>query len=147
MKSDELILTTYKVAVQILSRSSHRKWLSELYYSNSGWINPQTASARGINNGDKIKIKSSVGEIITTANVNEKIIPGVIALSFHVGREESGRYGSGNKSPMAHDEDPDLARKHWNTHGVNPNKVISNASDPISGQMRCMDTVVTVTKA
>ena len=147
MKSDELILTTYKVAVQILSRSSHRKWLSELYYNNPAWINSQTASSRGIKDGDKIKIKSSVGEIVTTANVNEKIIPGVIAVSFHVGREESGRYGSGNKSPMAHDEDPDLARKHWDAHGVNPNKVISNASDPISGQMRCMDTVVTVTKA
>jgi anaerobic selenocysteine-containing dehydrogenase len=147
MKSNELILTTYKVAIHILSRSSHRKWISEVYHDNPGWMNPQTASALGISNGDKIKVKSGVGEIVITANVTEKIVPGTIAISFHVGREESGRYGSGKKSPEANDNDPDLKNKFWDTYGVNSNSIISNSSDPISGQLRCMDTVVTVTKA
>ena len=146
MKSDELILTTYKVAIHILSRSSHRKWLSEVCHDNPGWINPQTAGARGIKDGDKIKVKSTVGEIVTKARVTEKVIPGIIAISFHVGREESGRYGSGKKSPEAHDNDPDLKNKFWDTYGVNSNSIIPNSSDPISGQLRCMDTVVTVTK-
>ncbi len=147
MKPDELILATYKVAIHILSRSSHRKWLSEVYHDNPGWINPKTAATRGINDGDKIKVKSRVGEIITRARVTEKVIPGVIAISFHAGREESGRYGSGNKSPEAHDNDPDLQNKFWDTYGVNSNRIIPNSSDPISGQLCCMDTVVTVTKA
>jgi anaerobic selenocysteine-containing dehydrogenase len=147
MKSDELILTTYKVAIHILSRSSHRKWISEVYYDNPGWINPQTAQARGIKDGDKIKVKSKIGEIVTNARVTEKIIPGIIAISFHVGREESGRYGSGKKSPEAHDNDTDLKNKFWDIYGVNSNSIIPNSSDPISGQLCCMDTVVTVTKA
>jgi anaerobic selenocysteine-containing dehydrogenase len=147
MKSGELVLTTYKVAIHILSRSSHRKWISEVFHDNPGWINPQTASALGISNGDKIKVKSTVGEIVTSANVTEKIVPGVIAISFHVGREESGRYGSGRKSPEASDNDADLKHKFWDTYGVNSNSIIPNSSDPISGQLRCMDTVVTVTKA
>ncbi len=147
MKSNELILTTYKVAIHILSRSSHRKWLSEVYHDNPGWINPQTAADHGINDGDKIKVKSKIGEIVTKARVTEKVIPGIIAISFHLGREESGRYGSGMKSPLSHDDDPDLKNKFWDTYGVNLNRIIPNSPDPVSGQLRCMDTVVTVTKA
>lgn len=147
IKSNELILTTYKVAVHIHSRSSHRKWLSEIYHDNPGWINPKTAADRGIKDGDKIKVKSSVGEIITKARVTEKIVPGVIAISMSVGREESGRYGSGKKSPLAHDNDPDLKNKFWDTYGMHPNWIIPNSDDPINGQQAWMDTVVTVTKA
>jgi anaerobic selenocysteine-containing dehydrogenase len=147
MKPGELILTTYKVAVHIHSRSSHRKWLSEVYHDNPGWINSKTAADLGIKSGDKIKVKSSVGEIETTANVNEKTVPGIIAISMSVGREESGRYGSGKKSPLAHDNDPDLKHKFWDTYGVHPNWIIPNSPDPVNGQQRWMDTVVTVTKA
>ncbi|HDZ62440.1 MAG TPA: DMSO reductase, partial [Nitrospirae bacterium] len=147
MKSNELILTTYKVAVHIHSRSTHRKWLSEIYHDNPGWINPKTAAGLGIKDGDKIKVKSSVGAIATKAHVTEKIIPGIIAISHHVGREESGRYGSGKKSPLAHDNDPDLKNKFWDTYGMHPNWIIPNSDDPINGQQCWMDTVVTVTKA
>ncbi len=147
MKSGELILTTYKIAVHIHSRSSHRKWLSEIYHDNPGWINSKTAAGLGIKTGDKIKVKSSIGEIVTTANVTEKIVPGTIAISMSVGREESGRYGSGKKSPLAHDNDPDLKNKFWDTYGVHPNWIIPNSDDPINGQQCWMDTVVTVTKA
>ncbi|HDH04661.1 MAG TPA: DMSO reductase, partial [Nitrospirae bacterium] len=147
MKSDELVLTTYKVAVHVHSRSTHRKWLAEVYHDNPGWINPKTAGVRGIKDGDKIKVKSKIGEIVTKAHVTEKIVPGIIAISHHVGREESGRYGSGKKSPLAHDNDPDLKRIFWKAHGVHPNWIIPNSPDPINGQQRWMDTVVTVTKA
>ncbi len=147
MGSGDLILTTYKVAVQIHSRSTHRKWLTELYHDNPGWINSKTASSLGIRDGDRIKVKSKIGEIVTKARVNEKIVPGVIAISFHLGREESGRYGSGKKSPMAHDNDPDLKLMWWKEHGVHPNWIIPNSPDPINGQQRWMDTVVKVTKA
>jgi anaerobic selenocysteine-containing dehydrogenase len=147
MGSDDLVLTTYKVAVHIHSRSSHRKWSSELYHDNPGWINSKTAAARGISDGDKIKVKSRIGEIETTARVTEKIVPGVIAISYHVGREESGRYGSGKKSPLGHDNDPDLKNMWWTTHGKHPNFVIPNTVDPVNGQQCWMDTVVQVTKA
>jgi anaerobic selenocysteine-containing dehydrogenase len=147
MGSDDLILTTYKVAVHIHSRSAHRKWLMELYHDNPGWMNSKTAAARGIKDGDKIKVTSKIGSIITTAKVTEKIGPGIIAISYHLGREESGRYGSGKKSPGGHDNDPDLAHKHWDTYGVHPNHIIPNTTDPVNGQQCWMDTVVKVAKA
>lgn len=147
MGAKDLILTTYKVAVQIHSRSTHRKWLTELYHDNPAWINSITARSLGIKDGDRINVKSKIGTLTIKAKVTEKIVPGVIAISFHLGREESGRYASGRKSPMAHDNDPDLKLKWWDTYGVHPNWIIPNSPDPVNGQQRWMDTVVTITKA
>ncbi len=144
---DQLVLTTYKVAMHIHSRSTHRKWLAELFHDNPAWINPETASRLGIGDGDRIKVRSEVDEIVTKARVTDNIVPGIIAISYHVGRQESGRYASGRKSPFGRDDDIDLKFKWWNEYGVHPNWVIPNWVDPVSGQQRWMDTVVTVTKA
>jgi len=145
--SDELILTTYKVAVHIHSRSANCKWLTEIYHDNPAMINSATAKQIGIRSGDKIRVKSIIGEIVTTANVTEAVVPGVIAISHHLGHWEYGRYASGKKAPLAGGNDPDLKLKFWDTYGVHPNWIIPNLPDPISGQQSWMDTVVKVSKA
>jgi anaerobic selenocysteine-containing dehydrogenase len=147
MGSDELILTTYKVSVHIHSRSANCKWLTEMYHDNPGMINSKTAKRLGIKTGDKIKVRSEIGEITTTANVTEAVVPGVIAISHHLGHWEYGRYASGSKAPLAGDDDPDLKLKFWDSYGVHPNWIIPNLPDPVSGQQAWMDTVVKVTKA
>lgn len=149
MADDELILTTFKVACHTHSRTMHTKYLAEMYHDNPGWINPKTAAERGIKNGDSIKVASAIGEITTTAKVTEGIVPGIIAISHHAGRQHSGRWGSGWKSPIpgVTDNDPHLKLKWWKNHGVHPNAIIPNGVDPISGTMPWMDTVVRVRKA
>ncbi|MEE8209204.1 MAG: molybdopterin dinucleotide binding domain-containing protein, partial [bacterium] len=143
MKRDELILTSFKVNVQIHSRSSNSKWLTEIYHTNPAWINPETAARLGIKNKDRIKVKSHIGEITTKAYVTPRIHPKVIAISMHCGRWAYGRYGSGKKVfPTVKDDEP-----WWTDFGVHPNWIIPNAPDPIGGQQRWMDTVVSVTKA
>ncbi len=146
-KSNQLILTTYKVPVQIHSRSANCKWLTEIYHENPAKINPSTAKSMGISDGDKIKVSSNINNITTTANVTDEVIPGVVAISFHCGHWEYGRYASGKKSPMAGDNDPDLKLKWWKGNGAHPNWVIPNWPDPISGQQRTMDQLVNVSKA
>ncbi len=146
MEPDDLHLTTYKVCVMTHSRTANCKWLTEIYHENRAWMNSKTASARGIKDGDKIRIQSNVGQFVTIAHVTENIIPGVVAVSHHLGHWEYGRYASGNKTPMAHDNDLDLKNKFWNVYGVHPNYAIPNWPDPINGQQRWMDTVVKVTK-
>jgi anaerobic selenocysteine-containing dehydrogenase len=149
MGADDLILTTYKVAVHSHSRTTHCKWLSEIKHDNPGWINSRTAADRGINDGDAITVASDTGNITTTAYVTEGIVPGVIAISHHFGRQHSGVYGSGKSNPFdaGGSPDPDAANMTWTKHGVHPNVVIPNSSDPISGTQRWMDTVVQVAKA
>ena len=146
MKPDELQLTTYKVNVHIHSRSANCKWLSEIYHNNPAWINPKTAGPLGIKTGDKIKVASTVGEIETEAFLTESIVPGVVAISHHCGHWEFGRYASGNKSPNALDNDPDLKLKWWTKNGMHPNWIIPNSPDPVGGQQRWNDTVVKVKK-
>lgn len=144
---NKLALTTYKVPVQIHSRSTHCKWLTEMFHDNPAWINSKTAAGLGIKNGDEITLSNELGSIKIKAYVNEMIVPGTIAISYHLGREESGRYGSGKKSPLGSDNDPDLKLKWWDTYGVHPNWVIPNITNKVSGQLCFMDAVVTVSKA
>ena len=147
MGEDELILTSYKVPVHIHSRSTNCKWLTEIYHDNPAKINPVTAKSLGIKSGDRIKVKSKINEITTTANVTEGVVPGVVSISHHLGHWEYGRYASGKKAPLAGDNDPDLKLKHWDTYGMHPNWVMANKPDPISGQWAMLDNVVKVTKA
>ncbi|MBU1696311.1 MAG: molybdopterin-dependent oxidoreductase [Proteobacteria bacterium] len=144
---NELILTSYKIPVHIHSRSANCKWLTEISHDNPAKINSKTANLLGIKHGDKIKVKSDVGEITIKADVTEAVVPGIIAISHHLGHWEYGRYASGNKAPLAGDNDPDLKLKSWTTYGVHPNWVIKKQADPISGQWANQSTVVTVTKA
>jgi anaerobic selenocysteine-containing dehydrogenase len=66
---DELILTTFRVNVQTLSRTQNCMWLNEIDVDNSAWINPKTAATRGIADGERIRIGSPLGEIEATAKV------------------------------------------------------------------------------
>jgi anaerobic selenocysteine-containing dehydrogenase len=148
MKEDELVLTTFKVNVQSHSRTQNCKWLSEIYHENPAWINPETAAARGVAEGDTIKVRSEVGEIETKVRVTPAVVPGVVAISFHCGHWEYGRFASGNPVKTGGLPDADASRIWWEgRRGVHPNWIIPTEADPISGQMRWMDTVVTVSKA
>ncbi len=147
MKKGEMILTTFKVNVQIHSRSANCKWLTEEYHDNPAWINPRTAKAKGIKNGGKIKVKSPIGEITTTAKVTEAVHPDVIAISHHCGHWEYGRYASGKKAATGGKDEQDSKLKWWKNKGEHPNWIIPNAPDPVAGQLRYMDTVVSVEKA
>ncbi len=159
MKDDEFILTSFKVNVQIHSRSMNCKWLAEIYHDNPAWINTHTARENGIKNGDRIKIKSPVDEIITMAYVTKSVHPRVVAISHHCGHWAYGRYASGKivSGIIEENKKISLLRKEmeeemwWRDNGkiqngVHPNWVIPNAPDPISGQWRCNDTVVTIEK-
>ena len=143
MKKDEMILTTYKVNVQIHSRSQNCKWITEIYHENPAWINPKSAAERGIRDGDIIKVTSDIGEIVTKAKVTKGVHPGVIAISHHCGHWAYGEYASGIKSAVNIAE-PDSQLKWWNEKGVHPNWLIPNKGDPIGGGLTWMDTVVTV---
>lgn len=145
MREDELILTTFKVAVQTHSRTQNCKWLTELYHDNPAWINTATAARLGIKDGDRIAVRSEIGEIVTTARVTSGVHPSAIAMSTHAGHWEYGTYASGHPGRES-SNDPDLPYKWWRSNGEHPNLVIPNRGDPIAGSMCWNDTVVRVEK-
>jgi anaerobic selenocysteine-containing dehydrogenase len=145
MSEDDLILTTFKVPVQTHSRTQGCKWLSELYHENPAWLNPVTAAARGIDDGDPIVVRSALGELVTTAFVTTGVHPKVVAISHHAGHWAWGEYASGKRTPV-HVLESDSGNKWWNDHGAHPNTIIPNVGDPIAGSMCWMDTIVKVSK-
>ncbi|HHH50069.1 MAG TPA: DMSO reductase, partial [Saprospiraceae bacterium] len=146
MKTDELILTSFKVNVQTHSRTQNCKWLTEIYHENPAWINTKTAQLRGIENGDWIKIQSEVGEMITKAKVTQAVHPEVIAISNHAGHWGAwGKYAT-NKKSFVFESESDIENKWWKEKGAHVNKIIPIVGDPISGAMCWFDTVVKVMK-
>ena len=151
-KADELVLTTYKVNVHTQSRTASLKYLAELYHKNPAWINPKTAAARGIRDGDLIRVTSQVGYIVTRAHVTEGIHPEVIAISTACGHSAYGRLAQLKHkeaaASWAQGGEQDIANNvWWNDKGVHPNPIIRLAVDPIGGSQGWFDTVVTVSKA
>jgi len=64
-------------------------WLRELYKVKIDgyeyepvYINPVDAAARGLKNGDIVRVYNNVGEILCGVRVTEKMIPGVVRLSY-----------------------------------------------------------------
>lgn len=169
MNKNDLVMTSFKVNVQIHSRSQNCELLTEIYHKNPAWINPETARRLGIKEGDLIKVKvvekeypergysmPKTREFTTRAWITEGIHPSVVSVSFHCGHWAYGRVASGKSEFPENKSNSNLwwqkgsVRKfgpEWDeAKGVHPNWIIPNAPDAISGQWRSNDTVVTVSK-
>ena len=90
--SDELtdaeypfILTTGRVLYHYHTRTMTGKveGLNNLSPASFLEINPVTAEKLGVKNGDKVRISSRRGEIITTAKLTKKIKGNVVFMPFH----------------------------------------------------------------
>jgi anaerobic selenocysteine-containing dehydrogenase len=114
--SEQLIMTSFKVNVQIHSRSQNCKWLQEIYHNNPAWINPATARrllGGDVKEGDLIRIQVDMAELpwrkgkgVTKAkhitariHLTGAVHPEVIAVSYHCGHWAYGRYASGKALP------------------------------------------------
>ncbi len=151
-KAEEMVLTTYKVNVHTQSRTASVKYLAELYHKNPAWINPKSAAARGIRDGDLIRVTSALGYIVTRAHVTEGIHPDCVAISTACGHGAYGRLAQLKQreaaAEWAQGGDPDITHNAWwDDKGVHPNPIIRLAVDPIGGSQGWFDTTVTVSKA
>ncbi|GMV43972.1 MAG: hypothetical protein AMXMBFR64_56880 [Myxococcales bacterium] len=88
----DLQLITFKRGWHTQSRTASNVWLNEIEPENALWINTGDAQARGIANGDLVKITTPYHTDGETghAYVTEEIRPGVIGVSAHFGRRQAG---------------------------------------------------------
>jgi anaerobic selenocysteine-containing dehydrogenase len=80
------LISTFRLPVQIHTRSANSKWLDEIAHTNPLWIHPRQAAPLGIATGDLVRVETEIGHYVVRAWVTEGIRPGIVACSHHMGR-------------------------------------------------------------
>ncbi len=171
MDADQKVLiSTFRLPVQIHTRSANAKWLDEIAHTNPLWLHTHDAAALDVRTGDLVRVETEIGHFVVKAWVTEGIKPGVVACSHHMGRwklqgpdrkegqrqmmatVDLGHEGSNwqltrktGAGPYA-SSDPDTQRIWWTDVGVHQNLTFPVHPDPISG-MHCWHQAVRVVKA
>ncbi|MFQ5522544.1 MAG: molybdopterin-dependent oxidoreductase [Acidimicrobiia bacterium] len=167
LNEDQLpLISTFRLPVQIHTRSANAKWLDEIAHTNPLWIHPSDAARLGVSTGGLVRVETEIGYFVVKAWVTEGIRPGVVACSHHMGRWKLD--GHGQRQAMAtvaldHEDsewglrrqkgveaypsaDPDTLRIWWSDAGVHQNLTFPVQPDPISGQ-HCWHQAVRVRRA
>jgi anaerobic selenocysteine-containing dehydrogenase len=160
------LIPTFRLPVQIHTRSANSKWLDEIAHSNPLWIHPRDASPMNLVTGDLVRVTTRIGHFVVKAWVTEGIRPGVVACSHHMGRWKLSQHGQRQMmatvglsrestrwslkrekdvAPFA-SEDPDTLRVWWADAGVHQNLTFPVQPDPVSG-MHCWHQAVRVARA
>ena len=95
-------------------------------YAPFAEINPETASAYNLKEGDRVIVKSGKGQLQVRVHLFHGAMPGVVYLPMGFGHTAYDEYQRGK--------------------GVNPNDIIDGWVDPLSGQKIWWDTPVTIEK-
>jgi anaerobic selenocysteine-containing dehydrogenase len=149
-----VLISTFRLPVQIHTRSANAKWLDEIAHTNPLWIHPQDAARLGVRTGALVRVETEIGHYVVKAWVTEGIRPGVVACSHHMGRWRV--QGPGQRQAMATvaltrrsdgwemrrvrgvepyaSGDPDTLRIWWSDAGVHQNLTFPVHPDPVSGQ-------------
>jgi len=168
LQKDQMVLiSTFRVPIQVHTRSANSKWLDEIAHTNPLWLHPRDAARLGdVHTGDLVRVETDIGHFVLKAWVTEGIRPGVVACSHHMGRwkladqgqrqmmatvgidNQEERWSMARKRGAAPypSADPDTARIWWTDVGVHQNLTFPVHPDPISG-MHCWHQAVRVRRA
>jgi thiosulfate reductase/polysulfide reductase chain A len=144
IKDDELILTVNRANVMTL-RLANSKWLAEILHENPLWINPETARAKNIREGDRVKVSSATGSLIARVRLSNGVHPRVVTLTEGLGHSQLGKFARAKKEKSS-DFDTNLLWWGAEGNGVNPHPLIQADFDPAGGGTAWNDTKVTLTK-
>jgi anaerobic selenocysteine-containing dehydrogenase len=161
-----VLISTFRLPVQIHTRSANAKWLDEIAHTNPLWLHPSHAARLNVKTGDLVRVETEIGYFVVRAWLTEGIHPGVVACSHHMGRwklseegqrqlmatvrleREGDRWGLKREKGVGPYEssDPDTTRIWWTDVGVHQNLTFPVHPDPVSGQ-HCWHQAVRVRRA
>jgi len=87
LPADHMVLIpTFRLPVQVHTRSANAKWLDEIAHTNPLWIHTGDAARLGVATGELVRVETEIGHFVVKAWITEGIRPGVVACSHHMGR-------------------------------------------------------------
>ena len=158
------LISTFRLPVQIHTRSANAKWLNEIAHTNPLWIHPIQAAELGVRTGELVRVETDIGYFVVKAWVTEGIRPGVVACSHHMGRWKLHEHGQRQamatvrlqrqvdrwrlrpRAGLRPSADADSERIWWTDVGVHQNLTFAVHPDPVSG-MHCWHQAVRVRPA
>lgn len=143
-EKNEFVLTTFKSNLWS-EGTGNSKWAREILHQNLLWINKNAARKLGIKNGERVRVSSSAGTLITQVLTTERIHPQSVALAEGLGHEALGKVARAKKW-KSKDRDTYLIWWEKKGKGVNPYRIMERKKDPISGGPGLKDTVVRIEK-
>jgi anaerobic selenocysteine-containing dehydrogenase len=143
-KEDEFILTTFKSNLWAKG-TANSKWAREILHENRLWINKDVAHKLGIKDGDRVRVTSSVGSLISRVLVTHLIHPESVAMAEGLGHSAVGNVAK-SKRFRSNDQDTNLIWWGKKGNGVNPSEIIIRQQDPIGGGLGLKDTSVSIEK-
>ena len=84
-------LVTGHVAQFTHAANQNNTWLNALYPENEAWINPAVAEAKGIRDGDYVRVRSDIAEIRIKAKVTRRIRPDTVFILHGFGSLSGGQ--------------------------------------------------------
>jgi len=141
-KKDEFILTTFKSNLWAKG-TANSKWAREILHENRLWINKDVAHRLGIKNGDRVRVTSSVGSLITRVLTTHRIHPESVAIAEGLGHSAVGNVAKARRF-RSNDLDTNLIWWGRKGNGMNPNEIIERRVDPMGGGLGLKDTRVRI---
>ncbi len=144
MKENELILAVNRANV-MTPALGNAKWLVEILHDNPLWMNAETAAARGLHEGDRVKVISAAGSLVARLRLSQGVHPKVVTLTEGLGHTQLGAFAKAKKGKSS---DFDTGEIWWaeEGHGANPSAVLAAEFEPAGGGICWMDTKVIVQK-
>ncbi len=75
--------------------------LDEKVPSSTVEIHPEDAQRFGVRDGDTVRVRSRRGEVVTTAQVTEDVMPGVVFMTFHFAESPANALTHAALDPVA----------------------------------------------
>ncbi len=132
-RAEALLFQVYPSLQFAYGQAANRPWMQELPdpTSSAMWgmpveLDPGTAAQLGVQNGDRVLVKSEHGSIEAPVYVHPAAIPGVVSMALGQGHVGYGRYASGR--------------------GSNPMSVVGEMHDAATGTLALGPTPVEVVK-
>lgn len=144
MQSNEFILTPFKSNLWSPG-NANSKWTQEIMHENRIWINSTAAQNMGIRNGDRVRVSSAAGSLITRVITTGRIHPKSVAMAEGHGHTAIGHIAEA-QSFQSKDSDTRLLWWRKQGNGENPMIVTEKKLQSSGGCHAYKDTVIKIEK-